>query len=552
MAQKPSIPKGTRDFNAVEVAKRSYIMNIIKEQFELYGFQPIETPSFENSDTLMGKYGDEGDRLIFKILNSGDFLEKFNKSLLEVIKDSLYNLLGFLKVENLDWKIFKARFLEFIPNHIRTEKSIQFVEENVNFEKLALDLWSLIELNFLTTEEKQTDFLSRGESGLSDFTMRVFASFYANFGTSYLGSNISEKALRYDLTVPFARYVVQHQNEIEFPFKRYQIQPVWRADRPQKGRFREFYQCDADVVGSTSLFQEVEFIQLYDAVFTALDLKGVTIKINNRKILSGIAEVIGAQDKLIDFTVALDKLDKIGEEKVKEEMRGKGISEDGIFKLQPLFSLEGDFGTQVESLKSILNTSEVGLKGIEELEFIDASISKLGLKTANLQLDVTLARGLNYYTGAIFEVAAPEGVKMGSIGGGGRYDDLTSIFGKPDTSGVGISFGLDRIYLVLEELNLFPETITDATKVLFINFGEKEAMACLQAVTNLRQHGVKAELYPDSAKMKKQMTHANRRNIPYVVLVGEEELNSGTYTLKNMKTGEQEKLNIQELLSTLK
>jgi histidyl-tRNA synthetase len=456
MAQKPSIPKGTRDFNAVEVAKRSYIMNIIKEQFELYGFQPIETPSFENSDTLMGKYGDEGDRLIFKILNSGDYLKK--------ISDEEYSL---------------------------------------------------------KSEAKMT-------------------------------SKISEKALRYDLTVPFARYVVQHQNEIEFPFKRYQIQPVWRADRPQKGRFREFYQCDADVVGSTSLFQEVEFVQLYDAVFTALDLKGVTIKINNRKILSGIAEVIGAQDKLIDFTVALDKLDKIGEEKVKEEMRSKGISEEGISKLQPLFSLEGDFGTQVESLKSILNTSEVGLKGIEELEFIDAAISKLGLKTANLQLDVTLARGLNYYTGAIFEVAAPEGVKMGSIGGGGRYDDLTSIFGKPDTSGVGISFGLDRIYLVLEELNLFPETIADATKVLFINFGDKEAMACLQAVTQLRQNGVKAELYPDNAKMKKQMTHANRRNIPYVVLVGEEEMNSGIYTLKNMLTGEQHKLNLKELLSTLK
>jgi histidyl-tRNA synthetase len=469
MAQKPSIPKGTRDFNAVEVAKRSYIMNIIKEQFELYGFQPIETPSFENSETLMGKYGDEGDRLIFKILNSGDYFEKF--------KGVVYDL----------------------------------------SQTISGDL----------------------------------SSFY-NLETSFVTKHISEKALRYDLTVPFARYVVQHQNEIEFPFKRYQIQPVWRADRPQKGRFREFYQCDADVVGSTSLFQEVEFVQLYDAVFTALDLKGVTIKINNRKILSGIAEVIGAQDKLIDFTVALDKLDKIGEEKVKEEMRSKGISEEGISKLQPLFSLEGDFGTQVESLKSILNTSEVGLKGIEELEFIDAAISKLGLKTANLQLDVTLARGLNYYTGAIFEVSAPQGVKMGSIGGGGRYDDLTSIFGKPDTSGVGISFGLDRIYLVLEELNLFPETIADATKVLFINFGDKEAMACLQAVTKLRQHGVKAELYPDSAKMKKQMTHADRRSIPYVVLVGEEEINSGMYTLKNMQTGEQQKLKFEELLVALK
>ena len=455
MAQKPSIPKGTRDFNAVEVAKRSYIMETIKEQFQCYGFQPIETPSFENSQTLMGKYGDEGDRLIFKILNSGEYLSKISED----------------------------------------------------------------------------DYTSRSESVLTP--------------------KISEKALRYDLTVPFARYVVQHQNDIEFPFKRYQIQPVWRADRPQKGRFREFYQCDADVVGSKSLFQEVEFIQLYDAVFSALKLEGVTIKINNRKILSGIAEVIGAQDKLIDFTVALDKLDKIGEEKVKEEMRSKGISEDGITQLQPLFSLDGDFSQQVDRLKAILNTSEIGIKGIEELEFINKAISNLGLKTAQLQLDVTLARGLNYYTGAIFEVSAPEGVKIGSIGGGGRYDDLTSIFGKPDTSGVGISFGLDRIYLVLEELNLFPETIADSTKVLFINFGDTEALACLKAVTELRQNHIKAELYPDSAKMKKQMTYANRRQIPYVVLVGEEELKSNTYTLKTMATGEQQQLNLKALIDHL-
>ncbi|WP_461589664.1 histidine--tRNA ligase [Winogradskyella sp.] len=455
MAQKPSIPKGTRDFNAVEVAKRSYIMETIKEQFQLYGFQPIETPSFENSETLMGKYGDEGDRLIFKILNSGDYLKKIN-------------------------------------------------EDDYNLKS-----------------------------------------------ESVMTPKISEKALRYDLTVPFARYVVQHQNEIAFPFKRYQIQPVWRADRPQKGRFREFYQCDADVVGSKSLLQEVEFIQLYDAVFTALNLKGVTIKINNRKILSGIAEVIGAQDKLIDFTVALDKLDKIGEEKVKEEMRSKGISDDGITKLHPLFSLGGDFANQVESLKSILGSSEIGLKGIGELEFIDTAISNLGLKTANLQLDVTLARGLNYYTGSIFEVAAPEGVKMGSIGGGGRYDDLTSIFGKPDTSGVGISFGLDRIYLVLEELNLFPETIADATKVLFINFGDKEAMACLKAVSKLREAGVKAELYPDATKMKKQMTYANKREIPYVVLVGEQEIESGLFALKTMETGEQQTLDLQALVKFL-
>ena len=456
MAQKPSIPKGTRDFNPEQVAKRNYIFSTIKSQFERFGFQPIETPSFENSDTLMGKYGEEGDRLIFKILNSGDYLSK--------VDDALYR------------------------------------EKNSN----------------ATTPK------------------------------------ISEKALRYDLTVPFARYVVQHQNEIEFPFKRYQIQPVWRADRPQKGRFREFYQCDADVVGSDSLLQEVEFIQLYDRVFSALKLEGVTIKINNRKILSGIAEVIGASDKLIDFTVALDKLDKIGEEKVKEEMLAKGISQEGIEKLQPLFSISGSFESQIDSLKAILSTSEEGAKGIEELSTINKTISALGLKTATLQLDVTLARGLNYYTGAIFEVAAPKGVKMGSIGGGGRYDDLTGIFGLKNVSGVGISFGLDRIYLVLEELNLFPDTITKSTEVLFINFGDNEALACLKAVQSLREHAVNAELYPDAAKMKKQMNYANRRAIPFVVLVGEEELKNNSFTLKNMATGEQTTLNLEQLVARFK
>ena len=460
MAQKPSIPKGTRDFNSETVAKRNYISETIKKQFQVYGFQPIETPSFENSETLMGKYGDEGDRLIFKILNSGEYLKK--------ISDDDYN--------------------------------------------------------------------SRSESVIT--------------------SKISEKALRYDLTVPFARYVVHHQNEIDFPFKRYQIQPVWRADRPQKGRYREFYQCDADVIGSTSLFQEVEFIQLYDGVFTALNLKGVTIKINNRKILSGIAEVIGAQDKLIDFTVALDKLDKIGEEKIKEEMLGKGISQDGIDKLQPLFGLSGDFGSQIKSLKKILSTSVVGLKGIEELEYINIAISELKLKTANLQLDVTLARGLNYYTGAIFEVSAPDGVSIGSVGGGGRYDDLTGIFGLKNMSGVGISFGLDRIYLVLEELGLFPEFVKENTKVLFINFGKDEALESLKAITRLRAEGVNAELYPDlntsGKQMKKQMNYANKREIPFVVLVGEEELKANLFTLKNMSTGRQEKLNLSDLLSRLK
>lgn len=460
MAQKPSIPKGTRDFNPEQVAKRNYIFSTIKTCFETFGFQPIETPSFENSETLMGKYGEEGDRLIFKILNSGDFLSKVNNQL------------------------------------------------------------------------------------------------YADKNSNKITSSISEKALRYDLTVPFARYVVQHQNEIEFPFKRYQMQPVWRADRPQKGRFREFYQCDADVVGSESLWQEVEFVQLYDTVFDALGLKGTTIKINNRKILSGIAEVIGASDKLIDFTVALDKLDKIGEEKVKEEMLGKGIPQNGIDKLQPLFSLTGGFDSQIESLKQILSTSKEGKKGIEELQFINNAIQSLGLKTSTLQLDVTLARGLNYYTGAIFEVSAPEGVKMGSIGGGGRYADLTGIFGLKNVSGVGISFGLDRIYLVLEELGLFPETITKSTEVLFINFGDKEALFSLKAIKSLREAGVNSELYPDritnGKHMKKQMNYANKRNILFVVLVGEEEMNNSLYTLKDMKSGEQKKVSLDVLISSVK
>ncbi|MEM6515067.1 MAG: histidine--tRNA ligase [Bacteroidota bacterium] len=455
MPQKPTTAKGTRDFNPVEVAKRNYITDVIKEKFKTFGFQPIETPSFENSETLMGKYGEEGDRLIFKILNSGDFLSKVDSEIYE------------LKNSN-----------EITPR-------------------------------------------------------------------------ISEKALRYDLTVPFARYVVQHQNDIDFPFKRFQIQPVWRADRPQKGRFREFYQCDADVVGSTSLWQEVEFIQLYDEVFTALKLKGVTIKINNRKILSGIAEVIDAQDKLMDFTVALDKLDKIGEEKVKAEMLAKGISDEGIKELQPLFGLSGDFGTQIEKLKSILSSSEEGKRGIEELEFINEAIESLVLKTAKLQLDVTLARGLNYYTGAIFEVSAPEGVKIGSIGGGGRYDDLTGIFGLKDVSGVGISFGLDRIAMVIEELNLFPDTIGDSIKVLFINFGNNEALASLKAIKKLREQGISAELFPDNKKTVKQFNYANKRDIPFVVLLGESEIQSNTFTLKNMKTGNQESMSLEKLISAL-
>ena len=385
-----------------------------------------------------------------------------------------------------------------------------------------------------------------------DYLSKVDDQLYTKKDSNKITARISEKALRYDLTVPFARYVVQHQNEIEFPFKRYQIQPVWRADRPQKGRFREFYQCDADVVGSRSLWQEVEFVQLYDQVFYDLGLKGVTIKINNRKILSGIAEVIGAKDKLIDFTVALDKLDKIGEEKVKEEMLAKGIPQEGINKLQPLFNIKGSFKEQIKELKSILSVSDEGTKGIEELEFINNAIDTLELKSAKLQLDVTLARGLNYYTGAIFEVSAPEGVSMGSIGGGGRYDDLTGIFGLKNVSGVGISFGLDRIYLVLEELGLFPETAMKNTEVLFINFGDKEALICLQAIKKLRESGIKAELYPDNAKMKKQMNYANKRDIPFVILVGEKELENNLFTLKNMTSGEQNTLAIDAITSSLK
>ena len=456
MAQKPSIPKGTRDFSPQEVSKRNYIMSRMRNSFNTYGYQPIETPSFEKSETLMGKYGEEGDRLIFKILNSGDYLKKADNKL-------------------------------------------------------------LIEKNSLK-----------------------------------LTSSISEKALRYDLTVPFARYVVQNQNDIIFPFKRYQIQPVWRADRPQKGRFREFYQCDADVVGSTSLWQEVELIQLYDDVFEQLNLVGVTIKLNNRKILSGIAEVIGAEDKLIDFTVALDKLDKIGKEGVKTEMLSKGISPEALDKLNPLFSLNGTTLEKLSELKKILSSSETGLKGIEELKFITNAFETLSLKSTKLEVDVTLARGLNYYTGAIFEVSPPEGVNMGSIGGGGRYDDLTGIFGLKNTSGVGISFGLDRIYLVLEELNLFPETVLATTKVLFINFGDRESLYALQAISKLRANGIASELYPDQAKMGKQMGYADKRNIPFVILAGDKEIENQSYTLKSMLSGDQSNYTLEELISFFK
>src|SRR6056297_898920 len=451
MAKKPSIPKGTRDFSPAEVAKRNYIIQTIKKHFETYGFQPIETPSFENSETLMGKYGDEGDRLIFKILNSGDFISK-----------------------------------------------------------------------------------------VDDVT-------YSSKNSVSLTPKISEKALRYDLTVPFARYVVMHQNEIDFPFKRYQIQPVWRADRPQKGRFREFFQCDADVFGSDSLLQKVELVQLYDAVFTDLKLIGTTIKLNNRKVLAGIAEVIGAKHLLVDFTVALDKLDKIGDEGVKKEMRHKGISDAAIEKAAPLFTLKGTNTEQLDSLDSLLQSSEEGKKGVAELRYIIDSVAQLGLHSASLAIDVTLARGLNYYTGAIFEVSAPEGVSMGSIGGGGRYDDLTGIFGLKDVSGVGISFGLDRIYLVLEELHLFPESLEKSLDVLCLNFGEKEALASLKLTNQLRKSGIKSDVYPSNSKIQKQFKYANNRKVPYVILLGAEELSDSSFVVKNMETGEQKTYKLGEV-----
>jgi histidyl-tRNA synthetase len=455
MAQKPSIPKGTRDFLPNEVSRRSYIFNTIKKAYEKYGFSPIETPSFELSGTLLGKYGEEGDRLIFRILNSG---EKMKKADLQ-----------------------------------------------------ALD-----------------------EGNLPRFA-----------------NSLSEKALRYDLTVPFARFVVQHQNEIAFPFKRYQIQPVWRADRPQHGRYQEFFQCDADVVGSDSLVYEVDFVQLLDEVLHDLQLPGFTIKMNNRKILSGIAEVSGESERIIDITVAIDKLDKIGEEGVIKELKEKGVSDAAIQKISPLFTFSGTNGEKLKMMTSFLADSEIGLKGLEELKFVLHSSEILGLRKAELEFDVTLARGLNYYTGAIFEVKA-HGVKMGSIVGGGRYDDLTGLFGMKGMSGVGISFGADRIYDILTELNLFPAAIDRGLSLMFVNFGENEQMACMKMIVQLRKAGIDCELYPSSVKMQKQMKYANDKKVQFVALVGEEELKKSTLLLKNMETGDQEEMILEQLIQKLK
>ncbi|MEA5063288.1 MAG: histidine--tRNA ligase [Petrimonas sp.] len=450
--QKPSIPKGTRDFSPGEMAKRNYIFDTIKNVYRLYGFQQIETPAMENLSTLMGKYGEEGDKLLFRILNSGDFLS-------------------------------------------------------------SIDTDDVTERNSAKTANK-----------------------------------ISEKGLRYDLTVPFARYVVMHRNEISFPFKRFQIQPVWRADRPQKGRYREFFQCDADVVGSDSLLNEVELIQIIDEVFRRLNIR-VSVKLNNRKILSGIAEIIGEADKITDITVAIDKLDKIGLDNVNEELREKGISETAIQQLQPIILLEGTNNEKLVTLKNVLSASQTGLKGVEELEFILNKTALSAIK-CDLEIDLTLARGLNYYTGAIIEVKALD-AEIGSITGGGRYDNLTGIFGLPDVSGVGISFGADRIYDVLNQLNLFPKNSTHATDVLFVNFGDEEESHILPILSQLRGNGVCAEIYPEAAKMKKQMSYADSNNIPFVALVGENEIKEGKVTLKDMKSGEQVSMSVVELVQKL-
>ena len=453
MAQKPSIPKGTRDFSPIEMAKRNYIFNTIKEVFLLYGFQQIETPAMENLSTLMGKYGEEGDKLLFKMLNSGDYLKNAPAEMLE-----------------------QHDYIHLIPK-------------------------------------------------------------------------ISEKGLRYDLTVPFARYVVMHRNDIQFPFKRYQIQPVWRADRPQKGRYREFYQCDADVVGSDSLMNEIELVGMIDEVFKRFGIN-VIIKINNRKVLSGIAEVIGAPDKIVDITVAIDKIDKIGLENVNAELLEKGLSQDAVDALQPLLTLSGSNEEKLATLSTLLASSEVGMKGVEELRYV-LSNSEAQQPKGVVELDVSLARGLNYYTGTIIEVKAKD-VVIGSITGGGRYDNLTGVFGMSGTSGVGISFGADRIYDVLNALDLYPKDTLASTKVLFINFGEKESAVSLNYVMQLRKAGIPAEIFPDATKIKKQMTYANNKNVEYVAMVGETEMANGTIALKCMETGEQENLTINEVISKLK
>ena len=532
---KPSLAKGTRDFSAEEVYRRKFIINILQKNFELFGFQPLETPSFENLSTLTGKYGEEGDRLIFKILNSGDFL-KNSKNLLyqnykDLINEYFFNIYEKLiteevLVENLEKD--KFRFKGILDGN--NSKKVSVPKEVMKFIESGLSK-KLFYIDNILVDNKQL--LSNIALEFCVFNNSITIPSHSQILTNY----ISEKALRYDLTVPFARYVAMNHGQMTFPFKRYQIQPVWRADRPQKGRFREFYQCDADVVGSVSLWQEVELVQLYLKSFAELNVK-VVLHLNNRKILSGLAEFAGISDQLIDFTVALDKLDKVGKEGVVKELLEKNINQESIDKLDFLFTQSENALENLAQLKEKFQGNEIGTSGVEELEFVLTQSFELGISEESLKFDITLARGLDYYTGAIFEVKATE-VAMGSIGGGGRYDNLTEVFGVKDIPGIGISFGLDRIYLVMEELGLFPEDSVKTVQYLFANYGETESLAAMKIIGQLRANGISAELYPESAKLKKQFTYAEKKGIPNLVFYGDQEISEGKITVKNLKTGEQ-------------
>ena len=544
MAAKPSIPKGTRDFSPVEMAKRNYIFNTIRDVYHLYGFQQIETPSMEMLSTLMGKYGDEGDKLLFKILDSGDFLSDFDETERTEIESiiSLKEELMKKCAKNGQKRYLLSFLMQMREDNTSNISSLfeEIIKKELLSERIIIERDNIYDIN---TEYS----LLEVKDIIKEKTRKLLNSLLKN---EIIAPNVGrEKGLRYDLTVPFARYVVMHRDEITFPFKRYQIQPVWRADRPQKGRYREFYQCDADVVGSDSLLNEVELMQIVDTVFSRFNIR-VCIKINNRKILSGIAEIIGEADKIVDITVAIDKLDKIGLENVNAELKEKGISDEAIAKLQPIILLSGTNTEKLVTLKSVLAASETGMKGVEESEFILGTLETMGLKN-EIELDLTLARGLNYYTGAIFEVKALD-VQIGSITGGGRYDNLTGVFGMAGVSGVGISFGADRIFDVLNQLELYPKEAVNGTELMFVNFGDKEAAFSMSMLAKVRAAGIRAEIFPDAAKMKKQMSYANAKSVPFVAIVGENEMNEGKAMLKNMETGEQNLVSVEELIAALR
>jgi histidine--tRNA ligase len=544
MAAKPSIPKGTRDFSPVEMAKRNYIFNTIRDVYHLYGFQQIETPSMEMLSTLMGKYGDEGDKLLFKILDSGDFLSDFDETERTEIESiiSLKEELMKKCAKNGQKRYLLSFLMQMREDNTSNISSLfeEIIKKELLSERIIIERDNIYDIN---TEYS----LLEVKDIIKEKTRKLLNSLLKN---EIIAPNVGrEKGLRYDLTVPFARYVVMHRDEITFPFKRYQIQPVWRADRPQKGRYREFYQCDADVVGSDSLLNEVELMQIVDTVFSRFNIR-VCIKINNRKILSGIAEIIGEADKIVDITVAIDKLDKIGLENVNAELKEKGISDEAIAKLQPIILLSGTNAEKLATLKSVLAASGTGMKGVEESEFILGTLETMGLKN-EIELDLTLARGLNYYTGAIFEVKALD-VQIGSITGGGRYDNLTGVFGMAGVSGVGISFGADRIFDVLNQLELYPKEAVNGTELMFVNFGDKEAAFSMSMLAKVRAAGIRAEIFPDAAKMKKQMSYANAKSVPFVAIVGENEMNEGKAMLKNMETGEQNLVSVEELIAALR